>query len=176
MKKRINFFVLAHNIRSLHNVGSIFRTSDVFAVSRLFLTGYTGHPPDPKLEKVALGADKTVPWEYQKSASRVITRLRKEHPHIRVVGLENNLPKGLRVKPIEKFSPRGPVLLVLGEEVDGIGKNILKLCDEFVEIPQFGTKESLNVSVAYGIAAFVISGKSSKYHNLLRGVDGGESK
>jgi tRNA G18 (ribose-2'-O)-methylase SpoU len=150
-----SFFVLAHNIRSLHNVGSIFRTSDVFAVSKIFLTGYTGHPPDTKLSKVALGADMTVPWEYQKSPVRLIKRLRADFPGLRVVGLENNLKNGT-VELLPAFKPTFPLLLVVGEEVDGIPQNVVKLCDSFLEIPQYGTKESLNVSVAFGIAAYVI--------------------
>ncbi len=150
------FFVLAHNIRSLHNVGSIFRTSDVFAVDKLFLTGYTGHPPQPKLEKVALGADKTVSWEYHASPVRLIKKLRQEYPKLLVVGLENNLPKGYVATPMASFKGHYPLLLVLGEEVSGISKKLLPLCDEFLEIPQFGSKESLNLSVAYGIAAFLL--------------------
>lgn len=150
-----NFFVLAHNIRSLHNVGAIFRTSDVFAVSKLYLSGYTGHPPDAKLEKVALGADKTVPWEYHKSAVRIIKKLRLEHPELTVVGLENNIRKQQPLL-LPKFKPKFPLLLVLGEEVKGIPRPVQVLCDTFVEIPQFGTKESLNVSVAFGVAAYAL--------------------
>lgn len=148
------FFVLAHNIRSLHNVGAIFRTSDVFAVSKLFLSGYTGHPPDPRLAKVALGAEVTVPWEYNKSAVRLIKKLKIAYPTLSVVGLENNVPS---TTLLQNFKARGPVLLVLGEEVKGLPKNVRTLCNMFVEIPQFGTKESLNVSVAFGIAAYAIA-------------------
>ncbi|MBP9686916.1 MAG: TrmH family RNA methyltransferase [Candidatus Doudnabacteria bacterium] len=151
------FFLLAHNIRSLHNVGSFFRTSDVFAVDKLFLTGYTGHPPDEKLSKVALGTDVTVPWEYVKMPGVVIRNLRRKYPALQVVGLENNLPKGKKALTLPQFKPKGPVLLVLGEEVSGIPASLLKQCDSFVEIPQFGQKESLNVSVAFGIAAYVIA-------------------
>lgn len=149
------FLVLAHNIRSLHNVGAIFRTSDVFGVSKLYLTGYTGHPPDAKLEKVALGADKTVPWEYNKSAVRIVKKLRLQYPELVVVGLENNI-KGRTIQLLSKFKPQLPLLLVLGEEVKGIPKPVQALCDAFVEIPQYGQKESLNVSVAFGIAAYAI--------------------
>ncbi len=180
MTPTTGLFVLAHNIRSLHNVGSIFRTSDVFAVDKLFLSGYTGHPPDPRLEKVSLGADKTVLWEYHKSAVRIIKKLRLQHPGLTVVGLENNLnvipapepesrlntldagsEPGMmqRLKLLSSlphFKAKLPLLLVLGEEVSGIPKNVQELCDQFVEIPQFGTKESLNVSVAFGIAVYHI--------------------
>lgn len=159
MIRNPDFFVLAHNIRSLHNVGAIFRSGDVFGVSKLFLTGYTGHPPDEKLSKVALGADKTVPWEHNKSAVRLIKRLRLLYPNLTVVGLDNNLPaasKG-RLSELPGYKPKFPLLLVLGEEVAGIPRNVSKLCDEYVEIPQYGTKESLNVSVAFGVAAYAIA-------------------
>lgn len=150
-------FVLAHNIRSLHNVGSIFRTSDCFAVDELFLTGYTGHPPDAKIEKVALGAEKTVPWEYFKYPVRLIKKLRLQNPNLTVVGLENNINN--KTVQLRAFQPKFPLLLILGEEVQGISKNLLPLCDMFIEIPQFGTKESLNLSVAFGIAAYALRGQ-----------------
>lgn len=149
-----DFFVLAHNIRSLHNVGSIFRTSDVFAVSKLFLSGYTGYPPDSKIAKVSLGAEHTVPWEYNKSAVRIINKLKQVHPKLFVVGLENNIPSSSSVTGLSRLKPKFPLLLILGEEVHGIPKPLLRLCDAFLEIPQYGQKESLNVSVAFGIAAF----------------------
>lgn len=149
------FFVIAHNIRSLHNVGSIFRTADAFAVTKLFLTGYTGHPPDPKIAKVSLSAEHTVPWEYNQSAARVISHLRKEHQRISVLGLENNLTSA-NVVPLQTFHPKFPLVLILGEEVKGIPKPLQKLCDHFLEIPMLGKKESLNVSVAFGIAAYAI--------------------
>jgi 23S rRNA (guanosine2251-2'-O)-methyltransferase len=152
-------FVLVHNIRSLHNVGSIFRTADVFAVSKLFLSGYTGHPPDDKISKVSLGAENTVPWEYNKSAIRLIKKLKKDFPRLKIIGLENNLPKGEKAISLPSFHQKSPVLLILGEEVSGISKSLIKLCDSFVEIPQYGQKESLNVSVAFGIAAYDIGNK-----------------
>lgn len=151
-----HLFVLAHNIRSLHNVGSIFRTADVFAISKLFLTGYTGHPPDDKLAKVSLGAENTVSWEYNKSAKRIIGKLKKEYPNLRVVGLENRLQGTKKPVLLPNFKSKFPLLLVLGEEVKGIPKPLLSVCDSFVEIPQYGQKESLNVSVAFGIAAYAL--------------------
>lgn len=152
------FYVLAHNIRSLHNVGSIFRTADVFGVDKLFLSGYTGIPPDPKIAKVALNADSYVPWEYKKSAVAVIKSLRKIHPKLTIIGLENNVPKVLQKRLIfaPKFRPKFPLLLILGEETKGIPKTLATHCDKFLEIPQQGKKESLNVSVAFGAAAYVI--------------------
>jgi len=159
MKKE--FYVIAHNIRSLLNVGSFFRTADAFGITKIYLTGYTGTPQSVvhqnKITKTALGAEKFVPWEYNKSAARVIKKLRSDHKGIIIVGLENNLPKGVKAKTFAQLKKNKPLALVLGEEVSGIGKPLLKLCDAFIEIPMKGKKESLNVSVAFGIAAYELS-------------------
>jgi tRNA G18 (ribose-2'-O)-methylase SpoU len=153
------FFVLAHNIRSLLNVGSIFRTCDSLGVSKLFLSGYTATPiSNHKLAKTAIGAEKFVPWEYNKSAKRLIGSLRKKYPALRIVGLENNL-NSKHLKKLSEFKPKFPLLLILGEEVNGIPKPVRDLCDEFVEIPMKGQKESLNVAVALGVAVYAITQK-----------------
>jgi 23S rRNA (guanosine2251-2'-O)-methyltransferase len=158
------FFVIAHNIRSLYNVGSIFRTADAFGVGKIYLTGYTGTPANPvhkkKIGKVALGAEEWVKWEYSKSAQAVIRILKKQK--FTVVGLENNIPVGAglaRPQSLDKFKPKFPLVLILGEEVSGINRSLIKFCDQLVEIPMLGKKESLNVSVAFGIAAYQISKK-----------------
>lgn len=160
--KNRQLFVIAHNIRSLYNVGSIFRTADAFGVSKIYLTGYTGTPENPshknKIGKVALGAEGWVNWEYSKSAHAVIRILKKQK--FTIIGLENNVPVGAGLKSaftlLHKFKPKFPLALILGEETGGINKRLLKLCDRLVEIPMRGKKESLNVSVAFGIAAYVI--------------------
>ncbi len=151
-----DFFVIAHNIRSLLNVGSIFRTSDAFGVTKIFLTGYTGRPDNTthknKIAKSALGAENFVPWDYSKSPKRLISNLRKQYPKISIIALENNT----KAISLHKFKPKFPLVLLLGEEVSGINKALLKLCDQVVEIPMQGQKESLNVSVAFGIAAYTL--------------------
>jgi 23S rRNA (guanosine2251-2'-O)-methyltransferase len=148
------FFVIAHNIRSLYNVGSIFRTADAFGVSKIFLTGYTGTPKKPehaaKISKVALGAETWIAWEKSPTAFALIRSLKKQYPKISIIGLENNV----KAKPLNKFKPKFPLALILGEERQGIQKPLIKLCDQIVEIPMLGKKESLNVSVAFGIAAY----------------------
>jgi len=161
LKKNKEFFVIAHNIRSLYNVGSIFRTADAFGVSKIYLTGYTGTPASPvhkkKIGKVALGAEEWVDWEHSKSAQAVIRILKKQK--FTIVGLENNLAADQKLIPLDKFKPKFPLALILGEEVSGINKALIKSCDQLVEIPMRGKKESLNVSVAFGIAAYKISSK-----------------
>jgi tRNA G18 (ribose-2'-O)-methylase SpoU len=162
------FFVIVHNIRSLYNVGSIFRTADAFGITKIYLTGYTGTPANPihqkKIAKVALGAEKWVAWEYKPSAVRLIKKLKEQK--VKIIALENNISLSLnssllrgkgRVGLLYKFKPKFPLALILGEETKGVPKAILKLCDEIIEIPMKGKKESLNVSVAFGIAACHIS-------------------
>lgn len=163
MPKSNHFFVICHNIRSTHNVGSVFRTADAFGISRIYLTGYTPTPDSVfvgnKIAKTALGAEKFVPWMYKKSASVLIKQLRSEYPKISIIGLENNV---IGSQPLDKFKPKFPLALLLGEEVGGIPKPLLKLCDKIVEISMRGQKESLNVSVAFGVVAFEIS-KHTKF-------------
>ena len=152
-----DFFVIAHNVRSLLNVGSIFRAADAFGVSKIYLTGYTGTPANvfhrARMGKVSLGAESWVPWEYEKSSVRLIKRLKSEG--IKVVALENTR----RAVNLQKFKPKFPLALVLGEEVRGVSPPILKLCDKIIQIRMMGKKESLNVSVAFGVAAYAMTNK-----------------
>lgn len=144
-----------HQIRSLHNVGSIFRTADGAGFQKIYLCGITPIPCDvwgktrQEIAKVSLGAEKAVAWEKAKSAKAVIRKLKKEG--FLIVALEqrkNSEPYGL-------FHPRrGKIALVLGNEISGIPPSILREADHIVEIPMRGKKESLNVSVAFGIIAF----------------------
>ncbi len=144
-------FIIAHNIRSLHNVGSIFRTADSLGVAKVYLTGYTGTPPDPKIAKVALGAEQFVPWEQSKSLVRLIKKLRSNG--VRIAALENNVAKTIL---LSKYKPTFPLALILGEETKGHTKKLLEMVDDIIEIPMHGKKESLNVSVAAGIAIYGI--------------------
>jgi tRNA G18 (ribose-2'-O)-methylase SpoU len=158
--KTKELIVIAHNIRSLHNVGAIFRTADSLGVSKIFLTGYTGTPPDARIAKVALGAESFVPWEHNKSAVRIIKKLKSDYPKLTLVGLENNIP-GVKIHSIDKYRPKFPLALIIGEERTGISKKLLGLCDAIVEIPMHGHKESLNVSVAFGIAVHQLFAKTT---------------
>ncbi|MDQ3018662.1 MAG: TrmH family RNA methyltransferase [bacterium] len=152
-----SLFIIAHNIRSLHNVGSIFRTADSLGVHKLYLTGYTGTPPDPRLAKVALGAEEFVPWGYTKSVVRLVKKLRQEMPGIRIAALENNVT--YKTTELKDYQPSFPLALIIGEETKGNTKKILDLCDDILEIPMQGKKESLNVSVACGIAMYALMSK-----------------
>lgn len=151
--KKKEIYLVAHNVRSLFNVGAFFRTADVFNVSKIYLTGYTGSPPRDQISKVALGAEEWIPWEKKKQLTTLIKKLKKEG--VQVVALET----GDRVASLPKFKPKYPMALIVGHEVDGLPQNILDLVDKTVEIPMLGTKESLNVSVAAGIALYALRNK-----------------
>jgi tRNA G18 (ribose-2'-O)-methylase SpoU len=146
--------VLLHNIRSAHNVGSIFRTADAAGVSKIFLSGYSPAPidrfgrPFQMIAKVALGAEKTIPWEYEKNPYRVISHARNDGWQI--VGVEQDE----KAVDYRKFVRKGPTLFIFGNEVRGISKALRIKCDALIEIPMRGKKESLNVAVAAGIILF----------------------
>jgi len=149
MKKSL--FIICDNIRSLYNVGSIFRTADAFGARKIFLCGITGTPLQNGLKKVSLGAENAVAWEHAKHAWRVVEKLKKQG--VFCIALEQ-VPGSADLK---KFKPKFPCALVVGNEVRGVSPQVLKRCDAVVEIPMAGTKESLNVSVAFGIAAYKIT-------------------
>ncbi|MDO8558526.1 MAG: RNA methyltransferase [bacterium] len=152
-------YLILDNIRSLHNVGSMFRTADAFGVSKIYLCGYTGRPigrdgrPVKEIAKTALGAEKSVPWKHERHTWRVIEMLKKEG--VRIVALENNTP--FRAVALTRFKPRFPVAVMLGNEVRGLSRPVLRRADAIVSIPMHGAKESLNVSIACGIALYALS-------------------
>ena len=148
MKRRICF--LAHNVRSLWNVGSFFRTADAMNVEKIYLTGYTGHPPRKEITKTALGAEETVEWEHAVEPLSVLQSLK--HDGWELVALELT-PKS---KDIHAFKPSNKICLVVGHELTGVPEDVLAICDHIVQIPMLGKKESLNVAVAAGIALSVI--------------------
>ncbi len=149
IKNKINFIAILDNIRSRENVGSIFRTADAAGISKLWLCGITPCPPHPKISKSALGAENFLPWQYQKNCWRIIENLKKQGFFI--IALEQN-KKALN---LFKFKPRQKnIALVVGNEITGVSKSALKKADKILEIPMRGKKESLNVAVAFGIAAY----------------------
>ncbi|MBP9771729.1 MAG: RNA methyltransferase [Candidatus Pacebacteria bacterium] len=146
--------VILDNIRSVYNVGSIFRTCDGAGVEKIYLCGTTPTPLDrfgrvrKDLAKVALGAEKTVPWEYTKTTEEAIESLKAEG--VRVVAVEQS-PSAISYKTFKQTSK---IAFVFGNETDGVSKQVLDMCDTIVEIPMHGAKESLNVSVVAGIILF----------------------
>ena len=146
--KRMPVYVLLDNIRSLYNVGSIFRTADAARVEKIILTGITGKPPRKEIDKTALGASETVPWEYEHSGGKALNQLKNQGiPIIILEHTDSNVE-------YKKMNFPFPCCLVLGNEVSGIQNDILEQADACIEIPMYGTKHSLNVSVAFGIVIY----------------------
>jgi tRNA G18 (ribose-2'-O)-methylase SpoU len=143
------------NIRSAHNVGSIFRTADAFGISELYLCGTTPAPKDKfgrarsDIGKVALGAEKTVAWKYYSTTRRAVSALKKKGFKIFSVEQDKKSEKTDILRTVKAKN----IALVFGNEVDGVNPKILKISDKIIEIPMFGKKESLNVSVAFGIVS-----------------------
>lgn len=147
--KRNPIYALVDNVRSLYNVGSLFRSSDGAMISKLILTGFTPHPPRKEIEKTALGATQTVPWEYIHNPLDAIQKLKEERITICAVELTTNS------KPYFHVTQNNfPLCLVVGNEITGVSKEILDAADMSVEIPMYGHKQSLNVAVAYGIVLY----------------------
>ena len=139
--------VVLDNVRSLQNVGAFFRTGDAFAVERIALCGITATPPNRDIHKTALGAELTVPWTYHKTTEECIARLRAEGYRVYAVEqVEGAVMLGnFRAEPGAKYA------LVFGNEVMGVGQAAVDLCDGAIEIPQAGTKHSINVAVSGGV-------------------------
>ncbi len=150
--KLSNVKVILHNIRSLHNVGSMFRSSDAFGISELILSGYTPRPPRPEINKTAIGAEEFVKWSGWDDVEALCSSLKKDG--YTLVGLEqttNSIPL-----PYFDAKAYSKLCLIMGNEVTGIDDDILPFIDEFISIPQFGQKHSLNVSVAAGVMLYAL--------------------
>lgn len=139
--------VVLDNVRSMHNVGAIFRTADAFLVEKIVLCGITPQPPHREIHKAALGATESVEWEYFNSSIEALQILKQNG--FEVVGVEQTTDSQMITEFL--FDKNKKYALVLGNEVEGISDEILPICDVFLEIPQLGTKHSLNVSVCGGI-------------------------
>ena len=145
--EKMPVIVVLDNIRSMHNVGSVFRTADAFLVRGIYLCGYTPQPPHRDIHKTALGATETVEWTYFGSAVEAVSALRDAG--YGVFAVEQTAVS----VALQAFSREhnGPLAVVFGNEVDGVSEAALELCDGAIEIPQWGMKHSLNISVAAGI-------------------------
>jgi len=148
--------LILHNIRSAYNVGSIFRTADAVGASCIYLSGYTPLPIDKfkkenkMISKTALGAERSIPWEAVTNINKLISKMKKEG--LKILALEQS-EKSIDYR---KFKIKGKATLIIGNEVRGLSRAVLGKCDEILEIPMHGKKESLNVSVATGVALFEI--------------------
>ncbi len=144
---KIPLIVILDNIRSLNNIGSVFRTSDAFLIEKIYLCGITAKPPHKEIHKTALGATETVAWEYVDDTLTLIKKLKDSK--IKIVSIEqaenSTLLQDFKVVKNQKYA------IVMGNEVKGVQQEVVTQSDFCVEIPQFGTKHSLNISVSCGI-------------------------
>jgi 23S rRNA (guanosine2251-2'-O)-methyltransferase len=151
-KEKIPVCLVLDNVRSLHNVGSAFRTADAFRIEKIFLTGITGTPPHREIEKTALGATQSVSWEHYENTAEVIQKLKQEGYSIIIIEQTSESIQ------LQQFNPdkEKKYCLVFGNEVHGVSDQALALGDIAIEIPQHGTKHSLNISVCLGIVTWEI--------------------
>jgi len=144
---KIPLIVVLDNIRSLNNIGSVFRTSDAFLIEKIYLCGITAQPPHKEIHKTALGSTETVDWEYVEDTLTLVEKLKEEK--VKVASIEqaenSTMLQDFMIKPNEKYA------IVMGNEVKGVQQEVVSASDYCVEIPQFGTKHSLNISVSTGV-------------------------
>lgn len=143
--------LVADNVRSMHNIGAFFRTADALAIQEIILCGISAQPPHRDIHKTALGAELTVAWTYEQDVAVAVAQLKAKG--YTILGLEQTDNSTV----LASYVPQGPLALVAGHEVKGMSESILPLLDQALEIPQYGTKHSLNVSVATGIALYQLS-------------------
>jgi tRNA G18 (ribose-2'-O)-methylase SpoU len=148
--------VILDNIRSCNNIGSVFRTSDALLVESIYLCGYTATPPNKDIHKTALDAEKSVDWKYFKETSDAVTELRSNGYKVYAIEQvdKSMLLPDFTPKPDEKIA------LIFGNEVKGVQQKIVNLCDGAIEIPQYGTKHSFNISVSAGIVLWDLFNKT----------------
>ena len=145
--EKVPLIVVLDNIRSLNNIGSVFRTSDAFLIEKIYLCGITARPPHKEIHKTALGATESVDWTYVESTMEVVEKLQREGVHVSAIEqAENSIPlQNFEIRPGRKYA------IIMGNEVKGVQQEVVNACDAVIEIPQYGTKHSLNISVTTGV-------------------------
>lgn len=139
------------NVRSALNVGAIFRTADAFLIEKIILCGITTTPPNKEIRKAALGSSDSVNWEFQDNTINAVLKLKKQNYHIIAVEQTDKSTKLNNLSLSKK-----QIALILGNEINGVSQDVIDLCNNVIEIPQFGTKHSLNISVATGIVVWEV--------------------
>lgn len=154
--EKLPLTVVLDDVRSLHNVGAVFRTGDAFRIERVMLCGITATPPNAEIHKTALGGEDSVAWQYFKTADEAVRQLRSEGVVVCSVeqAEDSVMLQDLHIDPAKRYA------VVLGNEVKGVHQSVIDLSDKCLEIPQYGTKHSLNVSVAAGIVMWEFAKQS----------------
>lgn len=156
--EKLPLVLVLDNIRSLNNIGSVFRTADAFAIHKIYLCGITAQPPHREINKTALGATESVSWEYFEKTEIAVEQLKQEGYKIASVEQANN---STALNEFE-ISKNDKIALVFGHEVNGVSQEVINSSNEVIEIPQWGTKHSLNISVSVGVVAWDIVHKMKR--------------
>lgn len=158
--------VVLDNIRSCNNIGSVFRTSDALLIEKIYLCGITATPPNKEIHKTALDAEKSVAWEYYEKTEDAVNKLLENGYLIFAVEQVSNSIK------LPEFKPSGneKLAFIFGNEVKGVQQKVINLCNAAIEIPQFGTKHSFNVSVSAGILLWDVFQKLKRNHDTMHGL------
>jgi len=145
--EKVPLIVVLDNIRSLHNIGSVFRTSDAFLIEKIYLCGITAQPPHKEIHKTALGATESVDWEYFDTTMEAVKKLQMEGVHVMAIEQAENSTslQDFNIAPSQKYA------IIMGNEVKGVQQEVVSACDAVIEIPQYGTKHSLNIAVTAGV-------------------------
>ena len=156
--KKTPLIIILDNIRSLNNIGSIFRTSDAFLIEKIYLCGITATPPNRKITKTAIGSTETVEWEYINDINDLIDNLINHE--VKIWSVEQ-VVKSTKLQDLKSIDSKKKHALIFGNEIDGVSQEVINKSDGLIEINQYGTKHSLNISVAVGIVIW-------KFYNLLK--------
>ncbi len=156
--KKTPLIIILDNIRSLNNIGSIFRTSDAFLIEKIYLCGITATPPNRKITKTAIGSTETVEWEYINDINDLIDNLINNE--VKIWSVEQ-VVKSTKLQDLKSIDSKKKHALIFGNEIDGVSQEVINKSDGLIEINQYGTKHSLNISVAVGIVIW-------KFYNLIK--------
>ena len=156
--KKTPLIIILDNIRSLNNIGSIFRTSDAFLIEKIYLCGITATPPNRKITKTAIGSTETVDWEYINDINDLIDNL--VNHEVKIWSVEQ-VVKSTKLQDLKSIDSKKKHALIFGNEIDGVSQEVINKSDGLIEINQYGTKHSLNISVAVGIVIW-------KFYNLIK--------
>jgi len=151
---KIPIVILLDNVRSMNNIGSVFRTADAFLLQAIYLCGVTATPPHREIQKTALGATDTVSWKHFATTVEAIQELKKHG--FTIYGVEQ-VESSIMLDKVKPTNPK--IALVFGNEINGVSQEALDICDACIEIPQYGTKHSINLAVSVGIVIWEIAGK-----------------
>ncbi|MDY8136641.1 RNA methyltransferase [Aquimarina sp. 2201CG5-10] len=153
--KKSSLIIILDNIRSLNNIGSVFRTADAFLIQKIYLCGITATPPHKDIQKTALGATDTVDWEHQKDTLTLIRDLKKQN--VKTLSIE----QAENATMLQDFTPESNQVyaVIFGNEVKGVQQEVVSESDEIIEIPQYGSKHSLNISVSTGVVIWDLFNK-----------------